>query len=138
VLTSGLIDYISNYIGMDVLENYTDYQNNLKTLDQQLGFKVKGFTEKEKFKLLLDSRSPLNQSNVFVPDENYDIHLNTSTPIDVLIYSGVIVEKLSSGFLIKGYDQVQPFFKYFAPIALQNDPVKRVGGVSKSFVMQDR
>jgi hypothetical protein len=135
VLTSGLIDYISNYIGMDVLENYTDYQNNLKTLDQQLGFKVKGFTEKEKFKLLLDSRSPLNQSNVFVPDENYDIHLNTSTPIDVLIYSGVIVEKLSSGFLIKGYDQVQPFFKYFAPIALQNDPVKRVGGVSKSFVV---
>lgn len=134
VLTSGLVNYISNYIKTDVLSNYANYQDSLKNLTQRLGFKVKGFTEKEKFKLLLDSRSPLNQSNVFIPDENYDIYLNTSSPIDVLVYSGVIVEKLPLGFSIKGYDQFDPIFKYFAPIKLQNDPVKRVGGVSKSYI----
>ena len=134
ILTSGLINYVSNYIKTDVLSNYTDYQTALKGLIQQLGFKVKGFTEKEKFKLLLDSRSPLNKSNVFVPDENYDIHLNTSSPIDVLVYSGVIVEKLPAGFLVKGYDLTSPQFKYFAPLRKQDDPVKRVGGVSQSFI----
>jgi hypothetical protein len=133
-LTSGLINYVSNYIKTDVLNNYTDYQTALKELTQQLGFKVKGFTEKEKFKLLLDSRSPLNKSNVFVPEENYDIHLNTSSPIDVLVYSGVIVEKLPAGFLVKGYDTTSPQFKYFTPLRKQNDPVKRVGGVSQSFI----
>jgi hypothetical protein len=61
VLTSGLVNYISNYIKTDVLTKYADYQNTLTELTQQLGFKVKGFTEKEKFKLLLDSRSPLKQ-----------------------------------------------------------------------------
>jgi hypothetical protein len=106
----------------------------LTELTQQLGFKVKGFTEKEKFKLLLDSRSPLNQSNVFVPEENYDIHLNSSSPIDVLVYSAVIVEKLPEGFSVKGYDLTLPEFKYFAPIKKQNDSVKKVGGVSKSYV----
>jgi hypothetical protein len=134
VLTSGLVNYISNYIKTDVLTKYTDYQNTLTELTQQLGFKVKGFTEKEKFKLLLDSRSPLNQSNVFVPEENYDIHLNSSSPIDVLVYSAVIVEKLPEGFSVKGYDLTLPEFKYFAPIKKQNDSVKKVGGVSKSYV----
>ena len=134
ILTSGLINYISNYIKTDVLTNYEDYQTALKGLNQQLGFRVKGFTEKEKFKLLLDSRSPLNKSNVFVPEENYDIYLNNSSPIDVLVYSGVIVEKLPAGFAIKGYDLTSPEFKYFAPLSKQDDPVKRVGGVSKSFV----
>jgi hypothetical protein len=134
VLTSGLINYVSNYIKTDVLNNYTDYQNTLTGLTQQLGFKVKGFTEKEKFKLLLDSRSPLNKSNVFVPEENYDIHLNTSSPIDILVYSGIIVEKLPSGFSVKGYDLTSPQFRYFAPVKTQTDPVKRVGGVSKSYV----
>jgi hypothetical protein len=134
VLTSGLVNYISNYIKTDVLTKYADYQNTLTELTQQLGFKVKGFTEKEKFKLLLDSRSPLNQSNVFVPEENYDIHLNSSSPIDVLVYSAVIVEKLPEGFSVKGYDLTLPEFKYFAPIKKQNDSVKKVGGVSKSYV----
>ena len=64
-------------------------------LTQQLGFRVKGFTEKQKFKLLLDSRSPLNKSNVFVPEENYDIHLNVSSPVDVLVYSGIVIEKIA-------------------------------------------
>ena len=134
VLTSGLVNYISNYIKTDVLTKYADYQNTLTELTQQLGFKVKGFTEKEKFKLLLDSRSPLNQSNVFVPEENYDIHLNSSSPIDVLVYSAVIVEKLPEGFSVKGYDLTLPEFKYFVPIKKQNDSVKKVGGVSKSYV----
>ena len=134
VYTSGLINYISNYIKTDVLQNYKNYQNNLKNLTQHLGFKVKGFTQKEKFKLLLDSRSPLNQSNVFIPDENYSIHLNSSAPVDVLVYSGLIVEKLAAGFSIKGYDQFDPVFKYYAPIRQQTDPVKRVGGISRTFV----
>lgn len=134
VYTSGLINYISNYIKTDVLKNYKNYQNNITNLTQHLGFRVKGFTQKEKFKLLLDSRSPLNQSNVFIPDENYSIHLNSSAPVDVLVYSGVIVEKLTNGFTIKGYDQFDPIFKYFAPVRQQTDPLKRVGGISRTFI----
>ena len=134
VHTSGLINYVSNYIKTDVLKNYKNYQSDVKNLTQNLGIRVKGFTQKEKFKLLLDSRSPLNQNNVFVPDENYTIHLNTSTPIEVLVYSGVMVEKLASGYMIRGYDQFNPVFQYYPPITTAQDTVKKVGGISRSFI----
>ena len=135
VLTSGLVNYVVNYINTDVLNNYQNYKESLTNLTQQLGFKIKGFSEKEKFKLLLDSRSPLNQGNVFVPDENYDIHLNVSTPITVLVYSGVVIEKIAKGFVIKGYDSNFPRFKYFEPIKQQDDQVKKVGAVSSQYVL---
>ena len=107
----------------------------MTSLTQQLGFRVKGFTEKEKFKLLLDSRSPLNKSNVFVPDENYDIHLNVSSPIEVLSYSGVVIEKLPKGFVIKGYDSNYPKFNYLEPVKKTDDPIKKVGAVSSQYVV---
>ena len=135
VLTSGLINYIANYIKTDVLTNYTDYKESVMNLTQQLGFRVKGFTEKQKFKLLLDSRSPLNKSNVFVPEENYDIHLNVSSPVDVLVYSGIVIEKIAKGFVIKGYDSNYPKFKYFEPIKKADDQVKKIGAVSSQYVI---
>ena len=59
----------------DVAKNYNEYKNNLRTIDNPLGFKLAGYTDKEKFKLILDSRTPqrMGEGNVFVPDENYKI-----------------------------------------------------------------
>ena len=134
VHTSGLINYIFEYIETDVLTNYTDYRNNVKKITNQLGFKIRGYTKKDKFKLLLDSKSPTNTGSVFVPDENYQIIYNTSSPIDILTYSGLIIEKLTSGFTIKGYDKNDPTLKYFAPITKSMDPEFTIGGISASYV----
>ena len=134
IYTSGLVNYIYNYMTADVLKNYTEYKENIKNLQTQIGFKLGGFTEKSKFKLILDSRSPLNAGNVFVPDENYKIFLNQSTPVELVNYSGVIVEKQSNGYIIKGYSDNKTSFNYYATIKLQNDPVINVGGVSEPYV----
>ena len=73
VNTAGLVNYIADYINAESLGTYTDYTSALQSLKNQLGLKVAGFTHKDKFKLLLDSRTPFNEGNVFVPDENYKI-----------------------------------------------------------------
>ena len=132
--TSGLVNYISNYMASTVTSNYNLYKENLKNIGNQIGFKVGGYTNKDKFKLILDSRTPLNQGNVFVPEENYKIFLNKSSPLENIYYSGVIVEKQSYGFVIKGYNQQQPYFYYNKPIVLTNDSLINVGGISQSFV----
>ena len=134
VYTSGLIDYISNYLSSNVDTPYDEYKENLRNVDNQIGFKLGGFTTKDKFKLILDSRTPTNKGNVFIPEENYQIFLNTSAPIKSITYSGVIVEKQSYGFVIKGYDQESPYFNYYPAVELQNDPLVRIGGISASFV----
>lgn len=137
IFTSGLVNYITDYVLGKSVDFYDSYKNNLSSLRINLATKIGGFTSKEKFKLILDSRSPLNQGNVFVPEENYSIILNTSSPIDSITYSGVILEKQPSGFIIKGYNQSVPEFKYYRTIETVSDPVANIGGISESFLDWD-
>lgn len=134
VITSGLINYIVDYRSILVEARYNDYKYDLQNIHNQLAFKVGGFTDKTKFKLILDSRSPLNEGNIFVPDENYDIILAKSYPVQEYSYSGVIVEKQNEGFYIRGYDSRYPVFTFYRPIEKTSDPVINVGGVSETFL----
>ena len=133
-ITSGLINYITDYRAVLVQERYNDYKYDLSALSNQLSFKVGGYTDKSKFKLILDSRSPYNEGNVFVPDENYNIVLGTSYPITEFSYSGVIIEKKADGFYVKGYDNRLPVFRYYRPFERQADSSINVGGVSENFL----
>ena len=137
IFTSGLVNYIYDFMAAKVTTPFTQYKTHVANISNQLGIKIGGYTEKSKFRFILDSRTPLNQGNVFVPDENYSIFLNKSTPVDVISYSGVIIEKLSNGYSVRGYDNFTTTFKYFKPIALDNDPVVNVGGISEPFSLWD-
>ena len=132
--TAGLVNYISEYMKSNVSSNYSDYINNLTTITNNIGFKLGGYAEKEKLKLVLDSRTPLNKGNVFVPDENYNLILRSSSPLEVVSYSGVIIEKTSIGYKITGYDNEDPFFKYNPVKRINSDPSVNVGGISESFI----
>ena len=134
VITSGLINFIVDYQNREYNANINSYKTNLSSIKNQLGMKIGGFTDKTKFKLILDSRTPLNQGNVFVPQNNYDIFLCKSSTIKEISYSGVIVEKQPAGYFIKGYDNNNPRFTYYEPIPKQNDVTVNIGGVSEAFV----
>ena len=134
VFTSGLVNYIAGYMAASVTRPYGNYKSLITSIGNQIGFKVAGYTEKTKFRLILDSRTPTNKGNVFVPDENYKIFLNKSSPIKTISYSGVIVEKRAKGFKIRGYDNNTSYFNYFRPIPLENDPTINVGGISESYL----
>jgi len=135
--TAGLIDYIQAYMQSSVDANYTKYMTTVKNLDTKIGFKVGGFADKNKLRIVLDSRTPLNKGNVFVPQENYDIVLKKSSPLQVISYSGVIIEKVAGGYRVSGYDQEDPYF-YINPVQISDgDPAVNVGGISESFLEWD-
>ena len=133
-LTCGLINYVSSFMSNNITSSYESYVYDLQNIKTQLGFKLAGFADKSKLRLALDSRTPLNQGNVFVPDENYNIFLATSSTQEVVTYSGVIVEKTGSGYKIKGYDLENPRFTYLPHLVTDKDPVVNVGGISESFI----
>ena len=136
-VTGGLVNYISEYINSNTEFQYETYTDNVKRITNKLGFKVGGFADKDKLKLVLDSKSPLNQGNVFIPPENYDIVYRQSSPLEIVTYSGVIIEKVSNGFKISGYDKETPYFCYYAPQEIASDPFVNVGGISESFINWD-
>ncbi len=136
IQTAGLVNYIVDYILSDNLKSLDEYKNDLTYLTNQLSHRLGGFTSKEKFKLLLDSKSPVANAGVFVPEENYTIFLNTSSPTKKLNYSGVIVTKVLSrtgvGYEVKGYSQLTPFFYYYP--WTQSGNTINVGGISESYI----
>ncbi len=137
VFTSGLINYMQGYLIGNEDVTFKTYQNRLTSLENKLGHKIGGFTQKNKFRLILDSRNPNNEGNVFVPEENYKVVLTKSIPIDVYSYSGMIIEKVPNGFVIKGYDKDRPYFPTYPVIRKQNDILVNVGGISEDFVTFD-
>ena len=136
-ITGGLINYISEYVSLNNTFSYQTYIDNVKNIDNKIGFKLAGYANKEKLKLVLDSKTPLNQGNIFIPFENYKLTFRSSAPLMTVTYSGVIIEKVSRGFKISGYDQVEPYFYYNAAIESAKDPVVNVGGISESFSTWD-
>lgn len=137
IYTAGLVNYIQSFMQSNITTNYNFYMSSVSKLSNQLGFKLGGFAEKNKLRLVLDSRTPTNKGNVFVPFENYNIFLKKSSPLEIISYSGVIIEKIGRGFRVSGYDLEDPFFNIFTPNISANDPAVTVGGISESFIEWD-
>ena len=133
VYTAGIINYLIEYLINNNVSYYDEYQYNLDNLDIKLSYRVSGFTSKNNFNLILDSKNPASTGNVFVPPENYKIFYNSSSPIAKLSYSGIIITKLSEGYEIKGYSLSEAFFKYLPP-RQELGPRINVGGISAPFV----
>ena len=130
-ITSGLINYIIDYISSDTTLLVTEYASNLSLLTNNIGSKLGGFTSKPKFKLLLDSKSIASSGGVFVPEENYQIVSNVSSPIKKIVYSGIAITKYPDGYEVRGYNIDQPYFTYY-PYTLPGKTIN-VGGMSESY-----
>ena len=135
--TAGFVNYMQGYLAQNETVRFKDYKEKVFWLENKIGSKIAGFSQKDKFKLILDSRTPLNEGNIFVPEENYQLTLVSGVPTAVYSYSGVIVEKLPRGFKISGYDKSNPNFTIFNPIKRGSDQVVNVGGVSETFLTFD-
>jgi hypothetical protein len=133
-LSSGLVKYLVSYIKSRGVAVST-LQDKILNLDVALTTRLSGFVDQRQQKYLLDSKNPnATSSNIFVPPENYDIIFNVSSPISSVAYSGVILEKTDGGWIVSGYDDIQPYFNYYSAVPNQRDPLISVGGVSESFL----
>lgn len=138
-LTAGLINYFIDYLQSDNTSVLVTYKNDLKTINNKLSHRLAGFTSKEKYNLILDSKSSAAKSGVLIPKENYNIFLNTSSPTKKILYSGVVVTKVLTntgiGYEITGYSQTQPYFYYYK--WTQSSHSINVGGISESYILWD-
>jgi len=110
--------------------------NKLSNIKVRLSNRLSGFVDKAQFSYVLDSRTPKSvSSSIYVPPENFEIIFNVSSPIQSVVYSGVVIEKRADGWKIYGYDKLNPTFKYYEALATNSDYLISVGGVSENFVV---
>ncbi len=133
-LSVGLLKYLISYVKSRGISTSTII-DKINKLDVLLSYRMSGFVDQQQQKFLLDSKNPSSTtSSIYVPDENYDIIFNVGAPIASVAYSGVILEKVEGGWVVTGYDDIQPYFNYHQAMPNQRDPVISVGGVSETFL----
>ncbi len=133
--TSGLLNYIADFLkGKD--QSLSILTDKVKNIDVRLSNKIGGFVDQAQQRYLLDSKNPKSKSSsVFIPQEDYDIIFNIGTPFLTINYSGVIVEKVNTGWKLSGYDNKNPFFNYYQALESKSDPLVSVGGVTDTFLV---
>ena len=57
-------DEAIEYVETNLLTDYAEYKTNLKSIVAQIGFKIKGYSKKDKFQLILDSKTPNTSTSV--------------------------------------------------------------------------
>lgn len=107
----------------------------ISKLSFKLTHKVGGFISRDKFKIVVDSVNPSSASpGVTLANEDYEIFLDKSSPVQSLGVSGVIVQRTDRGYSIRGYDTKNPFFTCLMPNFTATDPAITIGGKTESYV----
>ena len=131
----GYNQFISEYL------RFTGYSINdaitkINNLELNLCYGVAGFTDKQYLKVIAESVTPSSESeNIFIPDENINIYLKKSLPLERILYSGVQIIIRQNGYELQGYDTENPFFKII-PSEKTTDPLEHTVGQNTFFEFQ--
>ena len=118
---AGYLNWIADYLTSQGINPYNKILPLVKNYQVNLAYKVAGFTSQNYLNVLAEQISPGSTNDtIVIPNENYKVYLNKSTPTQKLTYSGVIVEKTSNGYSVRGYDLNNPFFTIIPSIVNSN------------------
>ena len=119
--TAGYINWLKDYLISKGINGTKYIQDLLTGADITLAYRMAGFSDKRFVDVIADQSSPGSSTvNIVVPDQNYRIILNKSTPIQRAVYSAVIIEKTAIGYSVSGYDLTTPFFTIIPSIVTNN------------------
>jgi hypothetical protein len=114
---SGYLNWITDFQTGNGITDRSLTSEFVKSYTVQLSYRMAGFTSKDNLKVLAEQNSPDSISDsVIIPDENFSLILNKSTPVSNPTYSALIIEKTTSGFVISGYNNNNPYFTIIPPV----------------------
>lgn len=109
--SAGYINWIADLLTYHGIDPYNKINDIITNFQVKLSYKVGGFTDKTFLKILADQYSPTSTNDsIIIPNENYQVHLNKSCPVQKITYSAVIVEQTTNGYSVRGYDLSNPYF----------------------------
>jgi hypothetical protein len=92
-------------------QNPVILKNAIVNSDVNLVYKLAAFADVDNIQVYAEQNSVQTQGNtVKVPQEDYELLLSESVPIDVASYSGVIISRSANGYKVTGYDRQYPYF----------------------------
>ena len=107
-----IVDY-EKQVGIDSTQTTTDLLDNL---DVRLIYRLAGFTDKALINFYVEKGSPnSNNASLLIPTESLDVLLYDNIPFNKIIYSGIIVQNVGSGWKVYGNSQNKAYFTISKP-----------------------
>ena len=121
VRTAGYINWIADFLVNQGINPSTVITPLLKNYEINLAYKMAGFSDQKYLQVLAEQSSPTSTNDsIIIPNENYNVHLYKSTPVEKIVYSGVIIEKTTNGYSVRGYNLSNPFFTIIPSVINSN------------------
>lgn len=131
----GYTQFINTWLRFQGLSPESDFITKVRSLNTKLGHRMSGFIDKDTMTIRTDQYSNEGSAtSLIIPQENITVNIHSSPYKSRNFYSGVIIEKTSEGYKVRGYDKNLGYFN-----TLQSDKNKgreriSVGGTPAQFV----
>ena len=114
---TGYLNWVSDYQTYLGITDKLPLMHFVKDYSVQLSYRMASYSGKEYLKILAEQNSP-NSTNdsIIIPDDDFNLVLNKSTPILNARYSAIIIEKTANGYRLSGYDSNRPYITIIPPM----------------------
>ncbi|CAB4123135.1 hypothetical protein UFOVP29_294 [uncultured Caudovirales phage] len=134
--SGGLQHWFSEYL-VNANQNVTTFLGNvLRGADVNLGHKFAGYVKSDNMRVLVDSFGQLDYQSRIVPQENQNVYLYRSGSIGEYFYSGVVVQKVSKGYKVFGYDAILPQFSIIPNNTAARKNYETLGNLKVTFYQE--
>lgn len=105
-----IVDY-NQQLGKDSTSTLAE---TLASIDVRLCWRLGAFSDKRYLKLYIERSTPTSQNaGLLLPDESYQLVLYANAPFSEATYSSVIIQAEENGWVVLGYDSINPYFEVF-------------------------
>ena len=135
VTASGYTTFINSFLKHQNLDIQNNFLSNLNNLNMKLGHRFAGFIDKDTMTLSLDQFSTTGSSkNLILPTNDVDVIVHNSPHKSRNGYTGVIIEKTTTGYKVKGFDKYLGYFNILESDKNKGRERVEVGGKKADFV----
>ena len=131
----GYTQFVNSWLRFQGLDVVTNFVEKLRNLNVKLGYRFSGYIDKDTMTMSMDQFSTTGSStNLIIPQENITVDIHNSPYKTRNIYQGVIIQKTTAGYCVKGYDKNLGHFKILESDVTGRSSKVQVGGEAHPFV----
>ena len=135
VINVGYTQFIKCWLAYQQLNVKTLFADNVRTLNIKLAHRMAGFTDSDTLIVRSDQFSVTGESNsLLIPQENLKVVIHSSPYKNRNYYSGVMIQKTSTGYKVRGFDKNFGYFIVQRPNKNGRTTLVQVGGEPADFV----
>ena len=102
----GYTQFINSWLAFQGLDTNIEFAPQMRTINMRLSQRMSGYVDKDTMTVRTDQYSSTGTStSLIIPQDNINIQVHSSPYKTRNFYTGVIIEKVTGGYKVRGYDR---------------------------------